>query len=223
MRVRSGVLVATVVAPILCAAGSAWAWEDYEQGQNAPMVSVPAAPEKKGESRLPIFGIAGDVGVPDGAVGSLIVRPFSWMRLQGGLGSNGISRCWRGGLTLLPFRAGPSLSAEYGRYAEGNANGLARKFVGSDFDGNPLLERVGYEFGNLHLGLDFGSKRVVFFIHGGYSFVRGQIHNVETAIADAASANASADSGTTVVAVHKDPTIKAWGTSVKLGLILYIW
>jgi hypothetical protein len=187
------------------------------------MVSVPAAPEKKGEPRLPIFGVAGDVGVPDGAVASLIVRPFSWLRLQGGLGANGVSTCWRGGLTLLPFRAGPSLSLDYGRYSEGNANGLARKFVGSDFDGSPLLERVGYEFGNLHLGLDFGSRRLVFFIHGGYSFVRGQVYNVQTAVSDSTSSNASSDSGTTVVAVHSDPAVKARGTSVKLGLIVYIW
>ncbi len=222
MRVRSAAL-AVVLAPIVCAAGPAWAWEDYERGEDAPVVSVPAAPVNKGEGHLPIFGLGGDVGVPDGVVGSLVVRPFSWLRLQGGLGTNGISRCWRGGLTLLPFRAGPSLTAEYGRYGEGNANGLARKFVGDDFEGSPLLERVGYEFGNLHLGLDFGSRRFVFFIHGGYSFVRGQIRNVDTAIADSANAAGSADSGTTEVSVRQDPKVKATGTSVKLGLIIYIW
>jgi FtsZ-interacting cell division protein YlmF len=75
---------------------------------------------------------------------------------------------------------------------------------------------------NAHLGLDFGSRRVVFFLHGGITFVRGQIHNVDAAIRDATAQDPTV-SGTTEVVVRQDPSVKAVGSSVKLGLIVYIW
>jgi hypothetical protein len=163
-----------------------------------------------------------DVGVPDGVIGSLAIRPWSWVRLCAGGGTNGISRGWRTGITLLPFAAGPSASFEYGRYQDGDANSLARKVIGGGFDGSPLLERVGYEYMNAHLGLDFGSRRVVFFVHGGLTMVRGQVHNVDAAIRSATTHDTSVI-GTTEVTVPQDPTVKAVGSSVKLGLIVYIW
>ena len=217
---RSRLLPVVVPALLLGAALPAWAWEDYEKGENAPIVTVPAAPPSP--QRLPYFGLMGDVGVPDGLIGSLVARPWTWLRLSGGGGSNGISKGWRTGITFLPFTAGPSASFEYGHYQDGNANSLAKKVIGGSFDGSPLLERVGYDYLNAHLGLDFGSRRVVFFLHGGVTFLRGQIHNVEAAIRNATSQGA-AGSGTTEVVVPKDPTVKAVGSSVKLGLIVYIW
>jgi hypothetical protein len=218
MRLRLPLAVAAAL--LLGAALPARAWENYEQGPNAPIVTVPAAPASR--ERLPIFGIMADVGVPDGLMGSLTIRPWSWVRLAGGGGSNGISRGWRAGLTLLPFDAGPSASFEYGRYQDGDANPLAKKFIGGSFDGSPLLERVGYDYMNFHLGLDFGSRRVVFFVHAGLTLVSGKVHNVDTAIRGASNQGASG-AGTTEVSVPQDPTVKAKGTSIKLGLIVYIW
>ncbi|HJX63044.1 MAG TPA: hypothetical protein VJ860_03735 [Polyangia bacterium] len=218
MRLR--LLLVVLAALLLGTARPAWAWEDYEKGENAPVVSVPAAPPSP--ERLPCFGMMADVGVPDGLIGSLVVRPWTWLRLSGGGGSNGISKGWRTGITFLPFTAGPSASFEYGHYQNGNANSLAKKVIGGSFDGSPLLERVGYDYLNAHLGLDFGSRRVVFFLHGGVTFLRGQIHNVDAAIRNA-TPQGVAGSGTTEVVVPKDPTVKAVGSSVKLGLIVYIW
>jgi hypothetical protein len=212
--------LAVVAALVLGVALPGWAWEDYEQGENVPVITVPAAPPSP--KRLPIFGLMADVGVPDGLIGSLAIRPWSWVRLCGGGGTNSISRGWRTGITLLPFAAGPSASFEYGRYQDGNANSLAKAIIGSGFDGSPLLERVGYQYMNVHLGLDFGSRRAVFFIHGGLTVIRGQIHNVDAAISQSA-ANAPSAAGTTEVVVPQEPTVKAVGSSVKLGLIVYIW
>ena len=216
MRLRFPLAVAATL--LLGGALPAWAWENYEQGENVPVVTVPAAPPSR--ERLPIFGLMADVGVPDGLIGSLTVRPWSWLRLAGGGGSNGISRGWRAGLTLLPFTAGPSASFEYGAYQDGDANPLAKKFIGGGFDGSPLLQRVGYNYMNAHLGLDFGSRRVVFFVHAGFTMVWGKVRNVDAAISGASSGSGT---GTTEVTVPQDPTVKAKGTSIKLGLIVYIW
>jgi hypothetical protein len=164
-----------------------------------------------------MLGLMADVGVPDGIIGSLAIRPWSWVRFCAGGGTNGISSGWRTGLTLLPFGAGPSASLEYGRYQDGDANALAKKLIGGGFDGSPLLDRVGYEYMNAHLGLDFGFRRFVVFLHGGVTILRGQVHNLNAATAGAGV------TGSTEVAVQQDPTAKAVGPSVKLGLLVYIW
>jgi hypothetical protein len=182
--------------------------------ENLPVVTVPAARPK----RLPVFGVMADVGVPDGLIASLAIRPWNWLRFCAGGGTNGISRGWRTGITLLPLGAGPSASLEYGRYQVGNANAMARK-VG--FAGSPVLERVGYQYMNAHLGLDFGSRRFVFFLHGGVTMLRGQIHNLGASIPAPTASDASV-TGATEVVVRQDPNAKAVGPSMKLGLIVYI-
>jgi hypothetical protein len=167
--------------------------------------------------QLPILGVMLDVGVPDGLMGSLVARPWSWLHVSAGGGTNTISRGWRAGVTFLPFSEGLSASLEYGRYQDGDANPLARKFVDDGFDGSPVLDRVGYEFMNAHLGLDFGIRHVVFFLHGGLTMLQGQVHNLNTSLGGAAGA------GTTDVVVRQDPSFKAVGPSVKVGLLVYIW
>ena len=188
-----------------------------------PEVEVAATVQQKvpeaRPKRLPIFGVMVDVGVPDGLIGSLTIRPRKWVRVSGGGGSNGISGGWRAGVTLLPFGAGPSASLEYGQYQDGDANAMAKTF---GFGSSPVLQRVGYQYMNAHLGLDFGSRRFVFFIHGGVTMLRGQIHNLDALIPSPPAGDASA-TGTTEVTVRQDPSAKAIGPSVKLGLIVYVW
>jgi hypothetical protein len=186
-----------------------------ERGQDVPVIAARATAVSF--DGLPLLGVMVDVGVPDGLMASLVARPWSWMRVSAGGGTNSISNGWRAGISLLPSGAGPSASLEYGRYQDGDANALAKKFVGGDFNGSPALDRVGYEFMNAHLGLDFGSRNVVFFVHGGVTMLRGQIHNLDAAIAGAGG------TGTTEVVVRQDPNFKASGPSFKLGLLCYIW
>jgi hypothetical protein len=171
--------------------------------------------------RLPRLGLMADAGLPDGAMGSLVYRPFSWLRAHAGGGTNLISKGFRGGLTLVPFGSGPSASIEAGHYFDGDANGMARKFAGPSF-GSPALERVGYDYANFHLGLDFGSRRATFYIHGGMSYIRAEIHNLDAAVASSAGM-ADIGNGTTEISFTKDPIVRAWLPSVKLGLIVYIW
>jgi hypothetical protein len=164
--------------------------------------------------RWPLVGAMVDVGVPDGLIGSLVVRPWKWVRAYGGAGTNSVSKGWRGGLALIPFGAGPSLSVEYGSYGQGDANGLVRSVAGGEWSGSPLLSKLEYSYANAHAGLEFGGKRFTFFVHGGVSRVWAQLHT-----SGATLGNTGSD---TVVQVSQDPKLKAFGSSLKIGLILFL-
>jgi len=200
--------------PVLAAA-ALLAWAVPARADVAGSVSTVGAVVT--QKPLPLLGVMVDAGLPDGANASLVLRPFSWLRAHGGGGSNMISKGVRIGATVLPFGGGPSATLEAGHYFDGDANGLAQRFAGSSF-ASPLLERVGYDYANAHLGLDFGSRRVTFYIHGGMSYVRAQIHNVNEQVA-----SSSGSSSGTTVSFNQDPTVRVVAPSAKLGFIFYIW
>jgi hypothetical protein len=181
-----------------------------------------AAPVTAPATSLPWLGLMVDAGIPDGAVGSLVLRPWKWLRTSVGGSYNMVSKGVRGGLSLLPFGRGPSLTVEAGRYFEGDANAAARKVAGPSFQDISILEKVGYDYANAHLGLDFGYKRVTFFIHGGMSYLRGTIHNADSLFQTQASIDGT-DSNGLSVKVKGDPTVKVIGPSAKIGLIVYLW
>lgn len=188
-----------------------------QPGNEAETVNARAtAPAKR--ARLPIFGLGLDVGLPDGANLSLVARPCPWARLHMAMGNNGISFGWRTGAAVLPFREGPALVVEYGRYGDGNANLLAGKLLGSGYRANPAFDHLSYDYLNLHLGLNFGIRRVVFFVQGGLSILRGELHDVNQA-----AQSATAGLAGTEVTVHANPTVKLTGFAAKLGVIAYAW
>ena len=199
-----------VMAALLGMGAAAAPASAYAQDQN----TIEAALAAKRAERWPVFGVMADVGVPDGAIGSLVVRPWQWFRVYGGAGSNSVSKGWRGGFSLLPFGAGPSASLEYGHYSEGDANGLVRRMASGQFKDSPLLDKVGYDYANAHVGLDFGGKNVIFFVHGGVSMLWAQLHGVNDALGSSGSS--------TVVTVNQDPKIKVTGSSLKIGLIVFL-
>ena len=176
--------------------------------------TVERALQSRHQEQWPVVGLSTDVGLPDGAIASLVVRPWQWFRAYAGGGSNSISKGWRGGFSLVPFGAGPSVSLEYGQYAEGDANGLVRRMVSGNFKGSALLDRVGYDYANAQVGLDFGGKSVLFFVHGGVSMVWAQVHNINEV--------ANASNSSTTVSVSQDPKIKVFGSSLKVGLIVFL-
>jgi hypothetical protein len=200
---------------IALAAGLAWAavLAPAEATAHEPG-TVDAALQKRKAGRWPVLGAMVDAGVPDGLIGSVVVRPWKWVRVYGGAGSNSVSTGWRGGLALLPFGAGPCAAVEYGSYGQGDANGLVRSMTGGDFGGSPLLEKVEYQYANAHAGLEFGGRRFTFFVHAGVSRVWAQLHG---------GGGTLGNTGTdTVVQVGSDPKIKAFGSSLKIGLILFL-
>jgi hypothetical protein len=153
-----------------------------------------------------------DAGVPDGANGSLVYRPWGWLRFHAGGGTNLVSPGVRCGLSLMAL--GLSANVEAGHYFEGDANQLARKLSGDTSVDVPALRRVGYDYINLHGGLEWGSASWgTFYIHGGMSRISGVIHE----------AGASFSTDSTMVTFNGDPRVNAWAVSARLGFILYLF
>ena len=125
-----------------------------------------------------------------------------------------MSKGWRTGLALLPFGSGPALAVEYGSFGQGDANGLVRSMTGGEFSSSPLLSKLAYDYANAHAGLEFGGKHFTFFVHGGVSMVWAQLHSAGGTLANTGTE--------TVVQVSQDPKLKAFGSSLKIGLIVFM-
>lgn len=166
----------------------------------------------------PLFGVSTDVGVPDGAMASLVVRPLPFLRAHAGAGYNAISTGYRAGATLsLPFWISPIASVAYGRYPEGDANPLMRRISGDPSAHDEVLEKVGYQFADGYVGLQLGRKRVAFTIEAGYSRIEGKVRNLDSA----ADSSQSEDSMTSVT-VKQDPNVVVWTLSARIGLTVYV-
>lgn len=159
------------------------------------------------------FGIMIDAGVPDGANASLVYRPWSFLRLHAGGGTNLIAPGVRGGASLV--LGALSATAEAGHYFPGDANDLARSITGNMAIDVPSLRHVGYDYVNLSGGMEFGPSWMTFFIHGGMSRVTGTVQDLGATLTRAAE-----DDGTRVT-FGKDPNVTIWSVSARLGLIVY--
>lgn len=158
----------------------------------------------------PHVGVMADLGVPDGATASVVVRPVRAIRLHGGVGHNLVTRGVRVGITLAPLATtiAPTLSVDYGRYPEGDANPLMRRLTGDAMYHATALERVGYAFANAHLGIEVGGRRGRFFLHAGASRISGRLHG----LTDPDGA----------VAFTEDPRATVWSVSARLGFLAYL-
>ncbi len=157
------------------------------------------------------FGVTVDAGVPDGAQAALVFRPIRALRVHAGGGYNLVSKGVRGGLTLAPLSSwfSPTLSIDVGRYFEGDANPLAQRIKGDPTYSSPMLERVGYDYANAHLGLEFGRQWATFYVHAGVSRVSGTVYGVAEAIGED-------------VTIEGDPDVTLWSPSARIGLIVYV-
>jgi len=215
------VLSMAAVSPAPVRAASA---ADSIRSAAAPRPEAPAsevartATSTSPPAELPLLGAMLGAGLPDGATASLVVRPVAWAHVEVGGGYNLISKGVRAGVSVIPFGVGPSATLEAGRFFDGDANGLVRQFAGASFGESAVLQRVGYDFANAHLGLDFGTRRVTFFIHGGMSYIRANVHNVSEQLA-----GSSGSTSQTTVTFNQDPQVRLFTPSGKLGFIFYIW
>jgi hypothetical protein len=163
------------------------------------------------------LGFALQTGLPDGFSGSAVYRPFGWLRTHLGAGYNMVGLGLQGGATLIPFGWGPSFTLEGGHYFEGDANGIARSMAGAGFASSSLLERVGYDYANAHLGLELGRGSYTFFLHAGMSYMVTHIHGINEALED------SADGEGASIRIGRAPTVSAFAPSLKLGFVMYVW
>ncbi len=209
----------TIFVHVLVASLAASGWEPYPAYSSPPLVAsrtperdvptIQSAAADRGPSRR-WLGVTVDAGIPDGMAASVALRPWHWLRIQAGGMHNTISPGLRGGISLVPFYfwITPSLTVEAGHYFEGDATWIARRLT-SNRNLDPLFRKVGYDFGNAHLGLELGSPRSVsFFLRAGISYVQMTGKGVQQAI--------------------NDPTIQAGDVklsgaipSAKLGLLIY--
>jgi len=164
------------------------------------------------------IGLMTDVGVPDAATASLVVRPVRALRAELGIAHDVVGPGVRGGLTWIPLRwwATPVLGVGYGRFFERDANPLVRTIAGDATFSSPLFDRVGYDFAVARGGLELG-RRVTFFIHAGVARVTSSVRGVAQATNEAAAA-----SGSMVTVTTTDPEVRIWTVSADLGLILYL-
>lgn len=149
---------------------------------------------------LPSLGVMVDGGLPDGAMASVVYRPINAIRVHAGAGHNAISTGVRAGLTLVPFKTivTPTLSFDYGHYPEGDANPIVQRFFGDEYSAQ-MLENIGYDFANAHLGIALGRKRAAFYLQAGMSRTTSTLH----------------DDSTTV---H----LTMWSPSARIGLVVYL-
>jgi len=155
-----------------------------------------------------------DAGFPDGANASILYRPWSFLRLHAGGGTNLVSPGFRTGLSLI-LPGGIAGSVEYGHYFPGNANDLWRTISGHPDAEVPALREVGYDYANFRVGLELGPRWLKFYLHGGMSYMTGQVKELGATITKAAASD-----GTTVT-VASDPTLSVWTVSARTGFIVY--
>jgi hypothetical protein len=149
-----------------------------------PPPARPAAPPSR--SRAPLLAAMVDAGVPEGAAASVAYRPWQWLRVEAGGMHNLIGPGLRAGISLIPFYfwITPSLNLEVGHFFSGDATWMAHRFTSSR-NIDPLFQRVGYDFGSAHLGLEIGSPSgVSFFLQVGASYVQMSSNGVQQVISD---------------------------------------
>ena len=190
-------------------------------GTAAAAPAVTAVSPLAHTSESPMLGVMADVGLPDGATASVVVRPLRPLRLELGAAHDGVGPGVRAGVTWIPLRSWitPTLGVSVGRFFERDANKLARTLSGDATFSSPLLDKVGYDFASARVGLELGRRHVTFFIHAGVSLVTGTVHNVDMA----AQGDMSSGATSTVTVSTTDPHVRLLSVSANLGFIVYLF
>jgi hypothetical protein len=168
-------------------------------------------------NRLPPVGLQLDAGLPDGVIAALVLRPIPYTRFHLGAGTNTASPGFRGGVSILPVGEGLSFDLELGHYLAGGANTLVRSLFAGMGDFGSFVRRFSYTYVNAHAGLELGQRSFTFFVHGGFSYLRATLHDLDVPMeADPARP------GRTTFTFNKDPRLKMLVPSIKLGLVIYL-
>jgi hypothetical protein len=229
LALRRAALLCAVVAAAPALADAPAAEPDTKLASAAPLATAaplppPPAPATASSEaplgrRRHILGLQLDAGVPDVTGLSVIYRPWSYVRFNGGMLYNLAGYGVRGGASIQPyFPIAPSLNLEAGHYFGANVFKKLSSYTSIDDNLKPVLSDVGYTFVNASVGLELGHPDwFVFFIRGGLSKVWLTVKN-----ANASLPAAKAGSDFTISSMA-DPTVKLGIPNVKLGFMLFFY
>jgi hypothetical protein len=167
-----------------------------------------ARPVKPGHR---IFGVASDVGMPDGLNLGLVVAPVDWLRLGASMGTNSASLDYRGGLSLIPMGWGPSFSAEVGHCNIADTTSTIRYFFSVPSWVQSYVQQLGYTYVNAHLGFYYNLANFTLFIHAGYTYLVGTVRATQPIVVDSKT--------NTSISIPEDGNVRAHTLSAKAGLI----
>jgi hypothetical protein len=194
----------------LLLAGSASA-QDVKNPTTAPAGEEPSRSLFYDGNR---FGLQIDAGIPAGATVAFVARPWSFLRVNAGIGYDVLALGVKGGVTLVPFHwaVTPTLGLEGGHFFEGDANKFGTV---SDAALRRVLTQVGYDYLSADVGLEFGSQnRFVFYVRAGITQLYGSVKNLETALQEA---------NPTLRIRASEPSATGRLPAVRLGFILYLF
>jgi hypothetical protein len=184
---------------------------------SAALLGAPAAAAAE---RVQI-GLMTDMGVPDGFMGALVVRPQRHVHVHAGVGHNTVSPGLRAGVQLMiwPGAVTPYAALELGHYFRGRPGAWAQDMVASSASMDEAageqvtVEAIGYTYGNAHLGLRLGSRRMSFYVQGGLS----RVH----VAADLRRREQAGAPLPLQVDVHSRSQAELWTPSARLGMEAY--
>lgn len=179
-----------------------------------------ALPRAAAAERVQI-GLMTDMGLPDGLVGAVLVRPQRHVHVHAGVGHNSVAPGLRGGVQLLAWSRAvtPYAALELGHYFRGRPGGWAQDLVqtsaGMDetADAAVTVEALGYSYGNAHLGLRLGGARAAFYLQAGVSRV-----HVDAELRRREQTGAGLP---LLVDVVSESQARLWTPSARLGLEAY--
>lgn len=157
-----------------------------------------------------------DLGMPDGLNLGLVLSPGRWLRVSGAMGTNSAALDYRGGLSLLPGKWGPSLTFELGHCNVADMNSVLNAFFGVAKWVKPYVQQFGYTYFNAHLGFELPAGSFVVFVHAGYTYLAGTVRGPNPVVV---TRNPDATPNLTVT-VAQEGDVHVHTLSAKLGVLV---
>jgi len=179
-----------------------------------------ALPAPAAAERVQI-GLLTDMGLPDGIVGAVVVRPERHVHVHAGVGHNSVAPGLRAGVQLLPWSSAmtPYAALELGHAFRGRPGTWAQDLVQSSAEmdeaggGSVTVESLGYSYGNAHLGLRLGGARAAFYLQAGISRV-----HIDTEVRRREETGAGLPLQVDVIS---ESQARLWTPSARLGMEAY--
>jgi hypothetical protein len=179
----------------------------------APAPDAPSAPR-----RHHVLGLSLDAGAPQGAGVSLHFRPWTFLRLGGGLLYNYVGYGARAEVSIQPnWVVAPALTFEGGHYFDADLARRVSQYATVDEAFRPLLEQFGYTYANAQVGLEIGHPNWFVF------FVRAGVGRVWLDVRGADRVAQTAQTGDLRVVSMTNPSLRLGNPSARAGFLFYFW